>query len=404
MTENEEMEDIMFRYDAVIVGAGFAGAVTARCLAEAGWQVLILEQREHIGGNAYDKTDEAGILVQLYGPHIYHTKEEEVHRFLSRFTKWHDYRHEVVANIHGKLIPVPFNLNTLELVYGKEEAAVLEKKLVDAFGYGTKVPILKLREHPEPAIREIADYVYENIFLRYTMKQWGQTPEEIDPAVTGRVPVVLSRDNRYFADTWQGMPEHGFTALFEKMLSHENITIRLGCRAQEVLTLSGEGGIRVRQEGLEEEYTGIVVYTGPVDELFDYRFGHLPYRTLNFVWERYNQTEYQTHAVVNYTVEEEYTRITEFKKFYDGAEAFPQTTVIKEYPGAYEPGKGQIPYYAIINEENNRQYERYQTLAGRYPGLFLLGRLAEYKYYNMDAITKRALELSKSLIRKEAEK
>lgn len=391
-------------YDAIIVGAGFAGAVTARRLAEAGLRVLILEQREHIGGNAYDEIDEAGILVQLYGPHIYHTKEEEVHRFLSRFTSWHDYRHEVVANIHGRLLPVPFNLNTLELVYGKQEATVREKKLTEAFGYGTKVPILKLREHADPDIREIADYVYENIFLRYTMKQWGQTPEEIDPAVTGRVPIVLSRDNRYFTDTWQGMPEQGFTALFEAMLAHENITIRLGCRAQEVLEFVEGGSIRVKWETQEEDYSGIVVYTGPVDELFDYRFGHLPYRTLKFAWERCNQVEYQTHAVVNYTVDEEYTRITEFKKFYDGAEAFPQTTIIKEYPGAYEPGQGQIPYYAIINEENNRQYEHYLELAGQYPKLFLLGRLAEYKYYNMDAITKRALELSAELIRKETEK
>ena len=391
-------------YDAIIVGAGFAGAVTARRLAEAGLRVLILEQREHIGGNAYDEIDEAGILVQLYGPHIYHTKEEEVHRFLSRFTSWHDYRHEVVANIHGRLLPVPFNLNTLELVYGKQEAAVREKKLTEAFGYGTKVPILKLREHADPDIREIADYVYENIFLRYTMKQWGQTPEEIDPAVTGRVPIVLSRDNRYFTDTWQGMPEQGFTALFEAMLAHENITIRLGCRAQEVLEFVEGGSIRVKWETQEEDYSGIVVYTGPVDELFDYRFGHLPYRTLKFAWERCNQVEYKTHAVVNYTVDEEYTRITEFKKFYDGAEAFPQTTIIKEYPGAYEPGQGQIPYYAIINEENNRQYEHYLELAGQYPKLFLLGRLAEYKYYNMDAITKRALELSAELIRKETEK
>ncbi len=391
-------------YDAIIVGAGFAGAVTARRLAEAGLRVLILEQREHIGGNAYDEIDEAGILVQLYGPHIYHTNEEEVHRFLSRFTSWHDYRHEVVANIHGRLLPVPFNLNTLELVYGKQEAAVREKKLTEAFGYGTKVPILKLREHADPDIREIADYVYENIFLRYTMKQWGQTPEEIDPAVTGRVPIVLSRDNRYFTDTWQGMPEQGFTALFEAMLAHENITLRLGCRAQEVLEFVEGGSIRVKWETQEEDYSGIVVYTGPVDELFDYRFGHLPYRTLKFAWERCNQVEYQTHAVVNYTVDEEYTRITEFKKFYDGAEAFPQTTIIKEYPGAYEPGQGQIPYYAIINEENNRQYEHYLELAGQYPKLFLLGRLAEYKYYNMDAITKRALELSAELIRKETEK
>lgn len=407
----------MKQYDALIVGAGFAGAVTARRLAEAGWQVCVLEQRNHIGGNAYDEPDENQILIQPYGPHIYHTSEREVHEFLSRFTEWTDYSHEVVAKVGESFIPVPFNLNTLEMVYGSEKAAELEKKLVDAFGAGSRVPILQLREHPDEEIRGIADYVYENIFLHYTMKQWGQTPEEIDPAVTGRVPVVLSRDNRYFQDTWQGMPKDGFTSLFQKMLAHENITVRLGVRSQNVLQFDADGTIRwnpklvqtgaVSEEMIAEQkalepYDGVVIYTGPVDELFAYRYGHLPYRTLNFVWERYDRKDYQEHAVVNYTVDEEFTRITEFAKLYPEVPQGAYTTIVKEYPQAYKPDCGQIPYYAIINEENNRLYQRYQEEAGKYSGLYLLGRLAEYKYYNMDAITKQALELSERLIERKA--
>ena len=193
-------------FDSVIIGAGVAGCVAARDLAESGRKVLVLEQRDHIGGNCYDEKDEHGILIHKYGPHIFHTKEQKAYDYLSRFTDWYAFGHEVVANVHGKLIPVPFNLNTLHMVYEQEKADALEKKLIDAFGLESRVPILKLREHEDPEIREIADYVYENIFLHYTMKQWGQTPEQIDPAVTGRVPVLISHDNRYFQEPWQGMP------------------------------------------------------------------------------------------------------------------------------------------------------------------------------------------------------
>ena len=374
-------------YDAIIVEAGFAGAGTARRLAEAGLRVLILEQREHIGGNAYDEIDEAGILVQLYGPHIYHTKEEEVHRFLSRFTSWHDYRHEVVANIHGRLLPVPFNLNTLELVYDKQEAAVREKKLTEAFGYGTKVPILKLREHADPDIREIADYVYENIFLRYTMKQWGQTPEEIDPAVTGRVPVLISCDNRYFQEPWQGMPLDGYTPMFEAMLKHPGITVETGVDARSRLRFTER---QVYFDGAPFE--GEVIYTGPLDELFDCRFGRLPYRSLRFDFEYLDQEDYQGHSVVNYTVSEDFTRITEFK-YLTGQKA-SGTTIVREYPFAYTGGPGEIPYYSIACEENQKLYERYKELLSGTPNVYLLGRLAEYKYYNIDAMVMKALELT----------
>lgn len=374
-------------FDSVIIGAGVAGSVAARELAEAGKKVLVLEKRDHIGGNCYDEKDEHGILIHKYGPHIFHTKERRAYEYLSRFTRWYEFGHEVVANVHGKLIPVPFNLNTLHMVYEKEEADALEEKLVQAFGMGTRVPILKLREHEDPKIRQIADYVYENIFLHYTMKQWGQTPEEIDPAVTGRVPVLISRDNRYFQEPWQGMPLEGYTPMFRAMLDHPAITVETGADARERLTFTGG---QVLLDG--ELFTGEVIYTGPLDELFDCRFGRLPYRSLRFDFEYLEQEDYQGHSVVNYTVSEDFTRITEFK-YLTGQKA-PGTTIVKEYPFAYTGGPGEIPYYSIACEENQKLYERYRELLSGTPNVYLLGRLAEYKYYNIDAMVMKALELT----------
>ena len=380
-------------YDAIIIGSGVAGAVSARVLAEEqGKKVLVLEKKKHIGGNCYDGKDAHGILVHWYGPHIFHTGDEEVYEWLSRFTRWYAFGHEVAARVGDKLLPVPFNLNTLRMVYGEEKGALLEKKLVDAFGFGARVPILELRRQQDPELSAIADYVYENIFLRYTMKQWGQTPEEIDPAVTGRVPVVISYDNRYFGDKYQGMPLEGFTPMFERILDHPNIEVRTGTDAAEVLTLSAEEG-RVLFEG--SVFSGTVIYTGPVDELFGCRFGRLPYRTLRFDFEHYDRPDYQGRSVVNYTVSEDFTRITEFK-YLTGQKA-PDTTIVKEYPFAYTGAEGEIPYYAIMNEENNSLYQKYAALAGAVPDFHLLGRLAEYKYYNIDAMAAKALKLARSL-------
>lgn len=374
-------------FDSVIIGAGVAGCVAARDLAESGRKVLILEQRDHIGGNCYDEKDEHGILIHKYGPHIFHTKEQKAYDYLSRFTDWYAFGHEVVANVHGKLIPVPFNLNTLHMVYEQEKADALEKKLIDAFGLESRVPILKLREHEDPEIREIADYVYENIFLHYTMKQWGQTPEQIDPAVTGRVPVLISHDNRYFQEPWQGMPLHGYTLMFEKMLDHENITVEIGVDARSRVTFS-EGSVSLDGQA----FTGDVIYTGPLDELFDCRFGRLPYRSLRFDFEYYDKPDYQGHSVVNYTVSEDFTRITEFK-YLTGQKA-EGTTIVKEYPFAYTGAEGEIPYYSIANEANLKLYEQYRGLVEHIPNVWLLGRLAEYKYYNIDAMVLKALELT----------
>lgn len=374
-------------FDSVIIGAGVAGCVAARDLAESGRKVLVLEQRDHIGGNCYDEKDEHGILIHKYGPHIFHTKEQKAYDYLSRFTDWYAFGHEVVANVYGKLIPVPFNLNTLHMVYEQEKADALEKKLIDAFGLESRVPILKLREHEDPEIREIADYVYENIFLHYTMKQWGQTPEQIDPAVTGRVPVLISHDNRYFQEPWQGMPLHGYTLMFEKMLDHENITVETGVDARSRVTFS-EGSVSLDGQA----FTGDLIYTGPLDELFDCRFGRLPYRSLRFDFEYYDKPDYQGHSVVNYTVSEDFTRITEFK-YLTGQQA-EGTTIVKEYPFAYTGAEGEIPYYSIANEANQKLYEQYRGLVEHIPNVWLLGRLAEYKYYNIDAMVLKALELT----------
>lgn len=380
-------------YDVIVIGAGIAGAAAARVLAEEqGKRVLVLEKKDHIGGNCYDERDAYGILIHKYGPHIFHTNDEEVYAWLSRFTDWYAFGHEVAARVGEQLIPVPFNLNTLKQVYGEEKGAELEQKLVAAFGEGARVPILKLRQQTDPDIQAIAEYVYENIFLRYTMKQWGQTPEEIDPAVTGRVPVVISYDNRYFGDKYQGMPLWGFTPMFEKILDHPLIQVRTGVRAEDVLSIREDAG-QVLMEG--KQFEGAVIYTGPVDELFNCRFGRLPYRSLRFDFEHYDFPDYQGRSVVNYTVSEDFTRITEFK-YLTGQKA-DHTTIVKEYPFAYTGAEGQIPYYAIMNEENNALYRRYAALTETLPHFHLLGRLAEYKYYNIDAMAAKAIALARSL-------
>ncbi len=378
-------------YDCIIIGSGFAGAVAADIMArEKGKKVLVLEQRSHIGGNCYDKKDEHGILIHQYGPHIFHTFDREVYEYLSRYTDWLDYSHEVLGYIDGQYLPVPFNLNTLHMVYQEDKAGELEEKLIAAYGEGTKVPILKLRENEDSDIRDIAEFVYQNIFLKYTMKQWGKKPEEIDPAVTGRVPVLISHDNRYFTDTYQGMPKDGYTPMFEKMLSHPQIEVRTGVDAMSVLRFDD---YQIYFDN--QKFEGPVIYTGAIDELFGCRYGRLPYRGLDFRFEYYEQEEYQPKAVVNYTVSEDYTRITEFKKL--TGQTADGTTIVKEYPYAYTGEQGQIPYYAINDPENQALYDEYNKLARNYGNLWLLGRLAEYKYYNIDAIVKRALELVRTI-------
>ncbi len=379
-------------YDDIIIGAGIAGSTVARWLAEeGGHKVLVLEKRSHIGGNCYDRLDGHGILVHEYGPHIFHTNMEDVFSYLSRFTEWNLYGqgHQVVANVDGRLIPVPFNLNTLHMVYEGNQAKELEQKLIAAYGEGSRVPVMKLRENKDPQIQGIAQYVYENIFLKYTMKQWGQKPEEISAQVTGRVPVLISYDNRYFQDKYQGVPLYGFTKMFARMLDHENISVQTGVAAKERLA------VRERDILFDQvPFNGNVIYTGELDGLYGCRYGRLPYRSLRFAFTHYDMDDFQDgHSVVNYTVSEDFTRITEFKHL-TGQKDADGTTIVKEYPFAYTGAEGEIPYYAIMNPQNEALYNKYKQLADQVPNLYLLGRLAEYKYYNIDAMAKKALELA----------
>lgn len=378
------------KYDVIIVGAGTAGCTAARKFAEQGKKVLILEKKNHIAGNCYDEKDEHGVLIHVYGPHIFHTSRENVYEFLSRFTNWYEFRHEVVANVHEQYMPVPFNLHTLKLAFGEEKATELEDKLVCIYGMGTKVPILELMNHEDADLQMIGKYVYDNIYVYYTMKQWGRKPEEIDPAVTARVPVNVSYDNGYFSDKYQGVPLYGFTSMFEKMVNHDNITIELGTEAKDVLQI--EGG-KVLYRG--SMFHGDVVFTGPIDEFFDCKYGRLPYRTLDFVFEYYEQDDFQGKSVVNYTVDQDYTRITEYKHL--TGQQCKGTTISKEYPGAYTGGEGQIPYYSIANEENYALYAKYKEETDKISNFHLLGRLAEYQYYNIDVMVEKAMELAERL-------
>ena len=337
------------------------------------------------------------MLIHQYGPHIFHTNNRRVYEYLSRFTRWRPYEHQVVANIpegDGRLeYPVPFNLVSLRKAFPREDAGRLEEKLITAYGREKKVTILELRQNPDSEISALADYVYDHVFVRYTMKQWGQTPEEIDPATTARVPVFLSEDCRYFQDDYQGMPLEGYTPLFQAMLDHPNITVELNTDASARLRLE-DGAVYL--DGAA--FSGTVIYTGAADELFSCKYGRLPYRTLDFRFETHPADYWQSHGTVNYTVDQDYTRITEFK-YLTGQELPGITTIMKEYSRSYTGADGEIPYYAIINDANNALYARYRAEAERYPRFHLLGRLAEYKYYNMDAIAARALELCDDLLK-----
>jgi len=379
------------RYDAVVVGAGFAGSILAERLASRrGMRVVLLERRRHVGGNMFDRPDASGILVHVYGPHIFRTDDERVRSYLSQFTGWRPYRHRVRASVDGKLVPMPFNLDSLASLYPAEEAARLERKLLARHGAGKSVPVNELRADPDPELAALGEFVFRKIYLNYTVKQWGERPENLDFAtITRRVPVRLSREDGYFLQKFQAMPDEGYTRLFERMLSHPGIEIRLGADATRVLEPCDDG--RILFDG--ERFDGPVVYSGALDELFGYRFGELPYRSLDFRVRTVAQDEYQPVAVVNYPNEHAYTRITEFKHL-TGQPVRGTTTVAEEYPLARDrnAAAGSEPYYPIPGAANEAAHARYLEAAARCPGLVVLGRLAEYRYYDMNDIVVRALD------------
>lgn len=373
---------------AIIFGAGFSGSVCARVLAEKGWTVELFERNAHIGGNAYDYS-EANILVHKYGPHIFHTNDERAFEFLSRFTEWVPYEHKVLGQIDGQLVPIPFNMQSLALLYSKQQADYIAGRLKSEYGEGNKVPILKLRAHTDKTIAEFGEYVYQKVFYNYTVKQWGFTPDKLPESVTARVPVSISDDDRYFTDTYQCMPKDGFTKLFERLLTHPNITLSRSCEKK----LTFEDG-RIVVDGKYTAADDVIVFTGCLDELLDNRFGRLPYRSLRFEFETHEQKSYQPAAVVNYPNTEKFTRISEFTKF----TCVPQekTILVKEYPQPHEQGK-TIPYYPIERAENRSLYEKYAEFFKNYPRFYPLGRLAEYQYINMDKAAANALCLAEKL-------
>ncbi|WRP13731.1 UDP-galactopyranose mutase [Geochorda subterranea] len=368
--------------DWVIVGAGFTGCTLAeRIASQLGETVLVIERRRHVAGNAFDYYNEHGHLVHKYGPHVFHTNSREVWEYLSQFTEWRPYYHRVVAVVQGKQVPLPFNLESLQQLFPARLANIFERRLVSEFGYGARVPVLRLLEHSDKVLRSLGQYVYERVFLGYTIKQWGLRPEELDPSVTGRVPIVVSRDCRYFQDCFQAVPSLGYTALFLRMLSHANIRVLLGADYRDV-----REDIHFRK-GL--------VYTGPIDEFFDYKHGALEYRSIRFEFVTLDEPMHQKVATVNYPEDYNFTRVTEMKHI-TGQQA-RKTTLIREYPERYEPGANE-PYYPVPRPENRERYNLYAEDARRLGrSVVFAGRLGDYKYYNMDQAVARALKLFRDL-------
>jgi len=363
------------KVDWLIVGAGLTGLVLAeRIASRLDKKVLVVERRNHIGGNAYDHYDDNGILVHRYGPHLFHTNSERVWRYLSQFTEWHPYCHRVLALVDGKKVPIPFNLNSIYATFDPAYASRVEDLLLKHYGFGGKVPILKLRREASGELRFLAEYVYEKIFYGYSLKQWGLPPEELGPSVTGRVPVHVSRDDRYFQDRYQAIPKHGYTPMLQRMVNHANIDVVLDTDYRE---LEGE----VKFDGM--------IYTGLIDEFFDYMYGELPYRSLNFEFTHHLADTFQEVAQVNYPDNQPYTRITEYKHI--TGQRGHGTTISIEYPLAYSREQN-LPFYPVPREENRERYNLYLLEAeGLKNKVLFAGRLADYKYYNMDQAVARAL-------------
>lgn len=360
-------------FDYLIVGAGFAGSVLAERLAsQANQKVLLVDRRNHIGGNAYDHYDDDGILVHKYGPHIFHTNAAEVFEYLSQFTQWRPYQHRVLASVDGRLVPIPINLDTINQLYGMN----LNSAQLEEFFANVAEPCEQIRTSEDVVVSKVGRELYEKFFRNYTRKQWGLDPSELDATVTARVPTRTNRDDRYFTDMYQVMPLHGYTRMFEKMLAHVNINILLNTDYHEIKEF-----IPYRN----------LIYTGPIDEYFTFRYGKLPYRSLKFEFKTFNTPVYQPQAVVNYPNEYAYTRATEFK--YLTGQEHPKTTLVYEYPRV----EGD-PYYPVPRPENTERYKLYKALADTTPGVHFVGRLATYKYYNMDQIVAQALTLFKRIM------
>ncbi len=364
----------------IVVGAGFSGAVIAYLIAsKLNEQVIIIDKKSHIAGNSYDYRDENGIMIHKYGSHIFHTKNEKVWKFVSEFCSFNQYMHKVFAVIDGIETTIPFNFNTLYDVFPVSLARKLEEKLLKNFEYNTKVPILEFIKQNDEDLKFLAKYVYEKVFLEYTTKQWGVSPKEVDGAVTARVPVYISKDSRYFQDKYQGIPLNGYTNLAANILAHPNIKVILNTDFAEY-----------KKHNEKEQENARIFYTGSIDEYFNYEFGQLDYRSVNFKFETFEREFYQKNSVINYPCNYDFTRIHEFKHYLN--DTSPNTVIAKEYSEFFELGKNER-YYPIPNESNTNLYNKYLEKAKKIKNVYFLGRLGDYKYYDMDKAILRAIEL-----------
>ena len=356
----------------LIVGAGFAGCVVARELADAGIAVALVDRRCHIGGNAYDELDSHGVMIHRYGPHIFHTNSERIWSFLSRFTQWRPYEHRVQAVLEGKHYPFPINRNTINSLYGLN----LDEAGVAQYFERIREPRSPIRSSEDVVLNAVGRDLYERFFLNYTKKQWGVSPAELKAGVAARIPVRTNTDERYFTDSFQTMPSNGYTRMFESMLDHPGIALQLGVDYADVRD----------ERGFDH-----TVFTGPIDSYFDYRFGPLPYRSLRFEHEHVPQQRFQPVGTVNYPNDHAFTRITEFKHL--TGQPHPGTSIVREYPQAHGD-----PYYPIPSDDNEALYKRYEALAEAETGVTFVGRLAQYRYMNMDQVVGSALTAARTLI------
>jgi UDP-galactopyranose mutase len=365
-------------FDYLVVGAGFAGSVLAERLARGlGMRVLIVDKRPHIGGNAYDRYDDAGILIHPYGPHIFHTNSAEIFDYLSRFTPWRPYQHRVLASVDGQMVPLPINLDTVNALYGLNLTSFEMEKWLESVAEKKE----RVQTSEDVVVNKVGRDLYNKFFRGYTRKQWGLDPSELDASVTARVPTRTNRDDRYFADTYQAMPLNGYTRMFERMLDHPKIKVMLNTDYREIVDL------------LPWKH---MVYTGPIDAFFNYRHGKLPYRSLEFQHVNLAQEQFQRVGTVNYPNDYGYTRISEFKHI--TGQRHPTTSVVYEYPKA----EGD-PYYPVPRPENAAIYRLYEAEAEAMSNVTFVGRLATYKYYNMDQVVGQALAAFRRLQRRHEE-
>ena len=380
------------KFDYLVVGSGLTGSVLARHLAEDGKRVLVIDRRKQLGGNVYDEKDEAGVLVQRFGVHVFHTDSSEVFNYLSRFTEWVPFSITCLVSIDGKMTDVPFNFSCIDTFWEKEDAEKLKADLLASFPGRDRVPVIELLHSDNESIRKFGEFLFENDYRPYTCKQWGRKPDEIDVSILNRVQVCLSYDNRYFADKYQFMPKDGFTAMMKRMLDHPGIELRLGIDLKDVSSL-GEHAVRLNPDFDADR----IIYTGALDYLFDYKYGPLPYRTLNWEYKTYDVDKYLPAPFVSYPLHPTLSRAIEFKSI-TGQIIKGKTTVLYEYPLEYScQDKGHDPLYPIISDANKTRFMAYREEAKKFSNLIVAGRLADYKYYDMDDAIARAFEIYREI-------